>query len=455
MPPALLPCSHATRMMIPLFRRKRRTVGSLPTDIGSMCSTPTSIHQAQAGTHGIARSSEQLMTVSVQNRRVRQRSKRGRVLLYLTMSLVFCWTATVMATVRRLRATPVMQTWANPYGLVHVVQTRFMQFQPHLVALGKARLDLMQALTLPSMKNQNNSNFLWIIRTDPDLDGGLRQNLIEALTPLSNVVLVASNQNPEGFRGAISDVTEESVLVGNLQLLKSYHAAAETHRVLETRLDADDALAIDYCDNVQKQANVRLSDDSWMVWCTDTHVEWQQISPWNSTDEAGALFGLKTSQCITAGLTWGLGTHTHRSAIGVPNNHAKLHTLVPPCNASVSSACLARVTSSNQFPMAMRGRTATSAGMERILQPHSPETQIFRKSKWRNSQPELWRVLPPLFGITARDLRRVRSSIQANLYNIVKDGLDGQCTKGHSCKERSKQVLKELLAETTRDSTND
>ena len=70
--------------------------------------------------------------------------------------------------------------------LVHVVITRFMQDQSALLDLGLARLALFQAFCLPSMLAQTNSNFIWIIRTDPKLHNQLVTKMQELLKGRQN-----------------------------------------------------------------------------------------------------------------------------------------------------------------------------------------------------------------------------------------------------------------------------
>ena len=50
--------------------------------------------------------------------------------------------------------------WRNDENVVHVIQTRFMQNQHHLLALGQARLRLFTAVTVPSMRYQTQQQFL-------------------------------------------------------------------------------------------------------------------------------------------------------------------------------------------------------------------------------------------------------------------------------------------------------
>jgi hypothetical protein len=56
------------------------------------------------------------------------------------------------------------QYWRNDHNVVHVIQTRIMQYQPDLLHLGKARLGLFEAFCLRTMVMQSSQQFLWIIR---------------------------------------------------------------------------------------------------------------------------------------------------------------------------------------------------------------------------------------------------------------------------------------------------
>ena len=59
---------------------------------------------------------------------------------------------------------PLITKWKNENNLVHVVLTRFMQHQPKLVNLGRARLELFKSFCVPTMRQQTSRQFLWIIR---------------------------------------------------------------------------------------------------------------------------------------------------------------------------------------------------------------------------------------------------------------------------------------------------
>jgi len=86
-------------------------------------------------------------------------------------------------------------------NIIQVIRTRFMQNQGNLSALGMARLNLFQIVTLPSLLQQSNPDFIWVIRTDPELHTAIRTSLIESVSKHENIFVVASNSNPEGFKG--------------------------------------------------------------------------------------------------------------------------------------------------------------------------------------------------------------------------------------------------------------
>ncbi len=79
-------------------------------------------------------------------------------------------------------------------NVVHIVHTRFMQNQPDLIHLAKARLELFQTVCLPSMSNQTTQNFVWIILTDPNLIESIKEEMVQLLTPYQNYIFGTSYQ---------------------------------------------------------------------------------------------------------------------------------------------------------------------------------------------------------------------------------------------------------------------
>jgi hypothetical protein len=237
--------------------------------------------------------------------------------------------------------------WEWP--LVHVVNTRFMQEQGNLTALAKARLALFQVFCLPTMRNQSTQQFLWIIKTDPNLDPDVLAALAEELRPFPNFFLVASNNNfriNEDFPGAwrdgaeVQDLSQSIVYTGDQALLENamaFHRSTDPYPVIETRLDSDDGLHLDYLKAVQNAAIDILKqpgkqEDSranWMYWCSRRHVEWHFAEKlqgneaiWKQITTFGAFQGIQHSNlCITPGITVGFGFGVSEKDVPVYGHH--------------------------------------------------------------------------------------------------------------------------------------
>ena len=155
-----------------------------------------------------------------------------------------------------------------------------MQHQPDLVELGLARLKLFQTFTLPAMEAQINKGFTWLIRTDPLLHEDLKRPFLDCIlnsTVKDRVILFAQNSNPGSFHQS-SLVNETDVWIGSLERYQNLVTQAKQKEiaVLETSLDADDAIPHDFIDYIHREAVAHLTDPKdWMYWCTHYHMEWQ------------------------------------------------------------------------------------------------------------------------------------------------------------------------------------
>jgi len=300
-------------------------------------------------------------------------------------------------------------------NLVHVIQTRFMQFQPSLLHLGRARLEIFKRITMPSLAQQSCREFMWILRVDPDLEHELRSKLLNGLEEAvrsSNftlqVVVLASNDNPEGFRSVeyygsdllntnSTDIITKNkpeafprVLFGDAEMLRAYWRASQTRLVLETRLDADDALSLDFVELLQREASrygelqsrqqlkqhqdysdgtsMQQKNAFYKVFCVYSHVEWQHYNPWRlqqqkiqpvpqrnltssssagiginrdptittrhqleEEDTRGGLVGARPRHCVTPGLTVAYPPGVSRRDMRHPSNHQRLHRYLPWC----------------------------------------------------------------------------------------------------------------------------
>ncbi|KAL3938354.1 MAG: hypothetical protein SGBAC_006720 [Bacillariaceae sp.] len=341
-----------------------------------------------------------------------------------------------------------IKEWSNDRKIVHVIYSRFMQHQPNLLELGLARLQLFRTICLPTIKQQTNQQFLWIVRTDPELDPILKENLLEELQDLPNVVVVGSNEIKKGsldggFRGedAIDDITTDSLFLGNMDLVLSYHSSAKKNTVLETNLDADDGLGLTFVEAAQKMTESKFHMNkrktAWFNLCVGRHLEWQYYAPWDNTTDKGSLNLGSTHICVTAGLSWA-------TMMKAEPEFTEAHHLIKEETKDCRNvkrkhlACWAELPD-NEL-LAIRARTPTSTGMARVLTPESEWTQD--QVDVHNS---LWTMLPTSFGIPPSDIITSHKYLTDHMEDVVGDNLRGQCRKDHSCSEGIKKKLKKII----------
>jgi len=186
----------------------------------------------------------------------------------------------------------------SPPRLIHILETRFMQNQPTLVELAKARLHLFSTICLPTVIKQSSwGEFIWVIRTDIDLDEQIKKDLVSLLKSsgaLNKVTIdkdgqdkrsltyvVGSNDNyiiansttyqaqdvqPFDIRHMLSNMVSnpQSLFAGEISSAQSLLNEINTKKtnldeanddvILWTRLDADDGLNLGYMEYIQNQA---------------------------------------------------------------------------------------------------------------------------------------------------------------------------------------------------------
>jgi hypothetical protein len=368
-----------------------------------------------------------------------------------------------------------LQDWEWP--LIHIINTRFMQEQGNLTALGRSRLALFKIFCLPTMKHQSSQQFIWIIKTDPSLDPLVLQELVTDLQDYPNFFLVASNVNyrineqyPGAWRGGaeIQDLTRSPIYTGNQTLLLTAMALRDQLPVLETRLDADDGLHVHFLEQVQNEALDKFGVDAddknedgsgmngdkdergttpkWLYWCARRHMEWhwqdERGCGSNETlcqldQEYGSLSGVSHSQlCITPGITVGfpVGVEEHEVPVHAHHLLAERIRSAPPeegCGYDVTADCLIFV---HTFIFeAIRSRTPTSAGMLNAAGEVVDNSAV--------QSPLLvfayWNMLHESFGIQREQVKWMQQYLSDHLIDIARDNLLGQCTTGHSCKVRN------------------
>jgi hypothetical protein len=308
-----------------------------------------------------------------------------------------------------------LQATAFVFGpVVHIVVTRFMQHQPTLVELGSARLALFRAFCLPTMIQQSNQNFLWVIQTDPHLDSTLMQEMVSLLQPHSHFFLLLSNDNGQNFRRQA--VNESLVASGDVALLSQARKLSEDHIFIETRIDADDGINLRLLQNIQHVSIQRLSNppvnsaSRWLVFCIDRHFEW------HNADESpeGVLVLVSEAICVTPGLSFAMAPEVSRDSLP-KGAHNRLVYKASTCKTQNETACIYRMYQIHRAA-AIRARTTTSAGMANI-----------GKTFEKNSSTKLfWDAASIDLGIDKGDVINAKAYLDVRKVDIARENLDGQ-----------------------------
>lgn len=336
-----------------------------------------------------------------------------------------------------LNATSTRGIQTQDFSILHLVHTRFMQTQGHLLMLARARLLLFETFCLPTMVHQSNQNFFWIITADPDLLPEIHEKMVELLQPYPNFYLVATNNN--SYSEDWEHVLQESeIFTGDLQKLERatlYYSndggQNNTPTLVETRLDADDGLRHDFVAQIRGTVrNLTTSGSSvdWFYWCArfGSALEWRP----SVTVSQGTLYApqdepINRKFCITAGLT----VMKRGNATQVPSgNHMKLYDRILQNGGCGKRKCI-------QFykeVYVIRTRTWTSAGMAHVLTDKNDNATLNHLEG---------------FHVEAEMLRESNQFLFENKKGIAEDNLAGQCRKdGHfSCKQSAKKDLKKLI----------
>ena len=202
-------------------------------------------------------------------------------------------------------------------NIVHVIHTRFLQHQRDLKHLAKARLQLFQTFTLPSIIQQTNHDFLWIIWFDSYLNDEIRNEFLHVLqqaqnklqqqynnsttttttttqsqqqqqpfVPQLNVLVLGSRAKLPSLRSDFynsHELTASSIYHGQRSMILDYKEAAETRIVLETILDADDAIFYDFVETIQTEASLTLAQSTiqsdYRYWCAPKILVWSYYGP--------------------------------------------------------------------------------------------------------------------------------------------------------------------------------
>jgi len=238
--------------------------------------------------------------------------------------------------------------------------------------------------------------------------------------------------------------------------------------VLETRLDADDGLHRQFLQFVQEDAlqqfattTAAAAPPKWLYWCSKRIIEWHWMDPLQQDlpfehdvavmmHQYGAVQGVQhTHLCITPGITTGFAVDTSETDVPIfahdelakklrDDNEGDGDNDTPGCGRPHKSDCLKFV---EGFVFeAVRSRAPTSAGMLRML---AVPTELHAEW-WVNYA--FWNMLHDAFGLQRPQLQWMQQYLSEHMIEIARENLMGQCTTGHSCKEKARVALQELLA---------
>ena len=137
-------------------------------------------------------------------------------------------------------------------SLLHLVITRFQQYQPTLLSLGHARIHLFRSFCLPSMRAQTSQHFVWLILTDPSLHSSLRVEMQQLLAPYPHFFLLPHLGFVTSELFINGDMRGHELWSGSSDLWRSITVPKKPFQVyIHTRLDADDGLHRDFLGRLQ------------------------------------------------------------------------------------------------------------------------------------------------------------------------------------------------------------
>ena len=313
---------------------------------------------------------------------------------------------------------------------IHIVRSRYQQGQPNLTALGWARLELFKDFCLPSMLHQTTDNFIWLIYTDPELNKDLLDAMVDLLAPYPRFFLIASMHNVLWKDGQAQNLTEATVYTGNQTFLEETMAKRDLLPILETRLDADDALHMRFLEDIQREAadffyrrGVR-----WMYWCIEDELQWYWIGPKGATEHQ-RKYGITESRsnkdfCPTPGLTLG-----YNAGVNISSIYRRKHSLLIErlykkdedlCAIGFKGKDCVQIIRKYPFP-AMRTRTPTSSSMIMVEHDHD---KLLEASKRNDTGFERLAID---FGIKEELCGKGVAYLNDHIRDIAKEALMGAC----------------------------
>jgi hypothetical protein len=173
--------------------------------------------------------------------------------------------------------------WASKFGVVHVIHT---SLQDPLM------FDVWRRFCF-ALEAQTTTKFLWILRVSSD--PALMRDVLKPTrkTPL-NIIVAKSSYTPVlDFRQpqAIHDLTNETIIHGDIKMLEYFHQGAQSRPLLETFLQPTDALAKTFVLDLQNSTAIQLKvgRHAWYYRCVSKYIEWTYLNSQGEDSELGFL----------------------------------------------------------------------------------------------------------------------------------------------------------------------
>ncbi|KAL7566395.1 hypothetical protein ACA910_011134 [Epithemia clementina (nom. ined.)] len=195
---------------------------------------------------------------------------------------------------------------------------------------------------------------MWLIWTDLNLDKEIKDNLCQLIAKIPHAVVVGAEQSTTAnFRSlnGIADTThstyglDEVFIADNKELFIDYDHASRTRLLVETLLDADDALSKSFAETTQAHAARTIGQSNvnqfkMEIFCPEHHVEWQYFTPVTADRgrDSGRLTHFHNEDfCINSGLS--IAYHLHATSRQlVDTNRFNSPDKVPHCRSNYSES---------------------------------------------------------------------------------------------------------------------
>lgn len=254
-----------------------------------------------------------------------------------------------------------------------------------------------------------------------------------------------------------------------------------------------------------EETSETLPKPKWLYWCILTQIEWHsekysnsatmgvanQTDSWELRNNEKTYYGnpdlgyvvpiANDNFCITPGLTVGYGVGTsgesvprymHTSLYSALQDKFKLCHVDKDKSSTHKGPCLERMGGvrktvdgkTNYVIHALRSRTLTSAGMDGVgnsdfmgknTSKATNSTSLARNDSNANTEETaqepsrmeilLWKVLESNFGIDPSQVKQMQQFFMMNRLQIALENSLGQCSMGHSCKDKARERLKNIL----------